>query len=685
MKGLSLWVFMLLVAAGRCAAYVGVQWPLQIILGSPNDYLYGIETNVVDGWSDALNTLYAASAIGDVCLECNGTMSATLTGALGRYSYTASSVAAAIVVIPKSLSTDEYISTLNAGTGFAPVSCSHIDAADPDGGGNNFQCNILATTAVLQAPSLLSSVSGAANASAVGFGASSFAGAQLDMTSPLTLTQLGASAAGLRTMSAVNVADTGVTVQDGNGLTGVAFSTFVHSDARVLSSPPCSGRNASLLLETVATQVVGGDIVYCYALENVDVILVTAWSVTGTWSGLNATDCYDAINAGAVTMTLVFPQDFDTTGTNPFSYALFSQGGSLLCAYGVFQTVDPSDANSNFAELAFAYGFPAANYLSCDPDAEPISWIVPYGQTSFNYSMTPCALPGGSCAIDGSVLYLNIDSARQNGTLQLAPNSNVEGLIGPGGSTDTCLWLQVNSTPGIEGDGAEAAANGVITKATSLMYNSAKGLNHQSDISACMANIEADIGSLTIFNALSAGMSAVAAGAGVNAFSPPAFIAQRGGLYRVFPILASLVEAVLVNIAPLVYLVALPQKGTSTHVVSWFDVDTNGNADYQTLDVFVATDVTMAGRATFYALQWVVLIVCVLLSAALVMYRWHIRPRGKSAQDAPVVTKVRLSDALCSDALESKFSVESLESARSTTQMLADAESLQRVRLAAHG
>ena len=669
--GLSVWVLLLLTAMGPSEAYVGVQWPLQVILGDANDYIFGIGATIVDGWSTALGSLYAASAELDVCQQCNGTMLATLTGSLGRYTYSASSVATAVVVYPKSLSSDNYIATLNGGTGLAPVVCAYNASV---GDSSAFLCNIMASTGTLQVPDLLSSITGTANVSSAGFGASPFAGTQLVVASPLTFTQLSATGAGLRNLSSVNELDFGVTVQDANGLTGVTMSSFVLSDKRVLTSPPCSQSNASLLLGSVATQIVGGDAVYCYNLVNGGVVLVTAWTGTGGWSGLTPTNCSDAILAGAVTMTMMFPRNFDTTGTSPFAYALFSRGGSLQCAYGIFQASDPSGNNNNWAELAIGYNFPSLNYSTCDQD-EIVEWSVPFGSGYLNYSITPCGMPGGSCDMSGSELYVNNDNQPLAGSLLLAPNNGSAALIGPGTPADTCLWLQVPPSSGVIGDGSQALASGVIGRATSLMYNSAQGLNHQSAISAGIANIEANIGSLTIFNSLSAGMSAIATGAGVNAFQRPAFLAQYHGLYRIFPLLASIAEAGFVNLATFTYAVALAHKGTSSQSVSWFDVDRNGGADYNTIDVFVATDLTLTGSANFHALQWVVLCLSMLLSAALVMYRWHFRPGRANPfimhvpdlEGAPSSDYfgVRPRNMPYSDAMESKASVGSLGSAGS--------------------
>ena len=673
---LLVWVVVLLVAVGQGEAYVGVQWPLQIILQDINDYIFGVDATVVEGWSGALSGLYRVNPQPDVCQQCNGTMSANLTASLGKYSYSASSVATAMIVFSKSLSSDEYVSTLNGGTGLAPVACAYNVSAGP-GGGDSYLCNILASTGALQAPGVFSSVSGTANASDAGVGASALAGHQLAVASPLTLTQLGSTGATFRTPSAIVVADAGVTVQDEDGLTGVSLSAFVLSDSRVLSSPSCSQRNASLVLGSLATQIVGGDAVTCYKLYGSDAILVTAWSSIGSWSSLTVTDCSAAISAGAVTAALVFPQNFDTTGDSPFAYTVFSKGGSVQCAYGIFQAVDPSFNNQNWAILALAYGLPPVDYSSCDPDAV-YSWNGPspaFEGGQLNYSMVACGMPGGSCALTGTVVYWNNDNQPLDGSLQLAPNTGDEALVSPGNPAATCLWLQVPPTPGVLGDGSQALANGLVARATPFMYSSAKGVNHQADINACVGSIQADIGSLTIFNALSSGTSAVAAGAGVNAFKAPRFLAERRGMYRIFPLLVSIIEIAFVNVGPITYAVALAHKGSSTQFASWFDVDRNGDADYNTIDVFVATNLIMTGRADFYALQWVVVVVAILMSSAFVTYRWHIVPASYAIGYAPQSLapapssefhlRVRPSTMPYSDALETKYSMGSLGSAGS--------------------
>ena len=680
---LSLWVFVLFAAIGQSEAYVGVQWPLQIILQDINNYVFNLDATIVEGWSAALSGLYDASAQSAVCEQCNGTMSAKLTAKLGKYAYSASSVASAITVYPKTLTSDEYINTLNGGTGLAPVVCAFNATGPTDGGGDSFLCNVLAATDALLVPDTFSSVSGIASVSNTGLGSSLLAGALLTVVSPLTLTQLGSTGAPFRTAVPVVNVNAGVTIRDEDGLTGVSLSTFVLSDSRVISSPPCSQRNASLLLGSPATQIVGGDVVYCGKLN--DVILVVSWGGIDGFGGINQTDCSAAVLQNAVTMTIVFPQNFDTTGTAPFAYALFSQSGSLLCAYGIYQSFSPSSENMNWAQLYFAIGFPVVDYTACDPTTYN-TWAL---NTGITYNITACGLKGGSCGMNGGLFYVNNDLQPLDGSLQLAPNNGSAALLGPADPTDPCLWLQVEPTPGVYGDGSQVLAIGVVTRATPVMYSSAKGVNHQAAVSACVSGIQSDIGSLTIFNALSSGTSAVAAGAGVNAFRAPGFIAQRRGMLRVFPVLVSMIEVAFVNVAPLAYAVALAHKGTSTQSVSWFDVDRNGASDYNTIDVFVATDITVMGRADFYALQWVVIVFAVLLSSAFVMYRWHIVPASYSAGYVPQSlagapsseynVRVRPNNTPYSDALETKYSVGSLGSAGS--QGLANADGLPGVQL----
>ena len=694
-EGLFLWVLVLFLTLGQSKAYVGVQWPLQIIFRNANSYIYGVDPLIIDAWTDALDggggSLYAASAEAEVCEWCNGTLSASLNATLGRYSYFASSVATAVAIYPKSLmSSDAYISSLYGATGLAPLVCSYSAGPVPDVRDpllvENAECNILASTSVLQAPGLFSSITGSANDSNDGLGASTLAGqVEMAFVSPMTLTQLGTTGAAYRTRLPVNMSDAGVTVQDEDGLTGTSMLTYLLSDNRTISSPSCSEINASLLLGSVATQIVGGDALYCFDLNGV--VLVTAWTGTGVWPGLTPTNCSDAILAGVATMTLVFPQNFDTTGQRPFAYALFSRGGSQQCAYGIFQTNNPSVNNANWALLYLLLDtFPSVDFSSCDVN-ETHAFTNAYG---LDYTISACGLPGRSCEMNGTLTYVNNDNQPLEGSLQFAPNSGNTSLIGPAAPTElnTCLWLQVSPSPGVYGDGSVEAAKGIIPRSTALMYNSGKGLNHQAEISAAIAGIQGDIGSLTIFNSLSAGMSAVAAGVGINAFKAPSYVSQHQKLYRIFPVIVSIVEAAFINVATLTYVVALARKGTSTQVASWFDVDFNGGADYTTVDIFVATDLTLTGRANFYVLQWVVLCLAILLSASFVMYRWHKRPEEPSVKGVADLEGAPSSDYKVemrpkylpySDALESKFSGGSLGSAGS--QGLTDADSLRGLQL----
>ena len=707
--GLNLWGLMLFMAVGNIEAYVGLQWPLQIILGDADSYIFGLDTTVVEGWSDALTGLYNASASAglDVCPQCNGTMSATLTAVTSqqRFSYSATSVASAVMVFPKALSeytTDTYINTLLGGLGLAPIACAPNASAVP-GESDSFLCNIVAAPSALQAPGNFSSASGTVNDTGTETVTGTLAGMGSSAVSPLTFTQLGTTGRAHRTLSPVDLVDAGVTVEDGDGLTGVAMSTSFLSDARVTDSPPCSNSNATLLLGSLATQIVGGDAVYCYDLYegNINVVLVTAWvGVAGhPMPPLAATSCSAALAAGAVTVTLVFPQFYaDVSATQPFVYALFSQGSSLLCAYGIAQTAGDADHNNNWAYWALADSFPYVDYMSCDPTETIPPWSVPWeNNTTLTYNMSACGLSGGSCAMSGSQVYVNNDPMYLEGSLQLAPMNGSAGQLGPAASTATCLWLPVEPTQAF-GSGSQALANSILTTATDLMYHSGKGIGHQQAVSAAIAGIESDIASLTIFNALSAGISGVAAAAGINAFAAPAFIARHRGLLRIFPILVSIVEAGFVNLAILAYMIALAHRGTSTQVASWFDVDRNVGADYLTIDVFVATGLTVSGKASYYHQQWAVLSVCMLVSAAFVAYRWHFKPAllalaavssnepGPGLEVAPsselLKVGIRPRHVPYSDAMESKFSVESLGMESGASQGLSDADGLPGLQLA---
>ena len=536
---------------------------------------------------------------------------------------------------------------------------------------NNFSCNILDSYSALQAPGLLSSTTGTSNAGeTAGSGSSAFAGAVTaagdgvqrvpSMVSPLTFVQLGTSGTGHRSLAGVNITDAGVNIQDGFGLTGVNMVTNVYSDNRVVSSPPCPC-NAALLLGSVATQIVGGDTAYCYDMtlsgtqnntqSDTNVVLVTAWESIGVNAGWPSTNCSAAISTGAVTLTFVYPQllytiasqsaAYDSSGT-PIAYAVFSKGGAVLCAYEILltsaeapssATVDDSDALSNAAQL-----FPAVDYSSCSP-TENVTWSGGFLGTLINaedyygYGATPCGqLDGVDCQSSFSKVYVNNNNAVLSGSLQLAPFTGNASLLMPSDPGDTCLWLYGSDVcdPGYPGgipdDASQLFAHQIINRATLLMYNSGMGMTAQPAVSACTAGIANDIGSLTIFLALSTGVSAIAAGVGVDAFEPPGFIAHHRGLYRIFPILTFIVEAAFINVATFTYSIALGNTGKSTHVVSWSDVDRNADADYETIDVFVATTLTLNGRASFYGLQWAVLCLSILLSTAFVMYRWHFKP-----------------------------------------------------------
>lgn len=124
--------------------YVGAQWVIQIILKNVNNYVYNLSSTIVNNWSDALTNENKYNQLNTPCELCNGTLIANITGKIGKYSYFSSIITSAIAAYPKVNSKDEYINTINSGTGLAPISCVLMLG--------DFYCNILASDAALLTP-----------------------------------------------------------------------------------------------------------------------------------------------------------------------------------------------------------------------------------------------------------------------------------------------------------------------------------------------------------------------------------------------------------------------------------------------------------------------------------------------------------------------------------------------------
>lgn len=190
-------------------------------------------------------------------------------------------------------------------------------------------------------------------------------------------------------------------------------------------------------------------------------------------------------------------------------------------------------------------------------------------------------------------------------------------------------------TPGVSGDGSNNFANGVIQTAVSLMYTNGRGINHKTEMASCINGINTDIGSFTIFNALSTGMTAVAAGIGVNAFGISLKMLYPSKMsIKVLRIFISIIEAAFVNIATIVYMVSFAHNGQYTHTVSWYDESMNNEADYTKYNLYVGTEVTIVGKADYYNLQWILLALAITISTALVMWRWHFADKSSTLRTA---------------------------------------------------
>ena len=89
MYGQIFGALVLLVAVGQSEAYVGLQWPVGLILEDADNYVYGLDATVIESWSAYLSTACGKAAEDKVqiCPQCNGTMSSLLTGRLGPYHY----------------------------------------------------------------------------------------------------------------------------------------------------------------------------------------------------------------------------------------------------------------------------------------------------------------------------------------------------------------------------------------------------------------------------------------------------------------------------------------------------------------------------------------------------------------------------------------------------------------------
>ncbi len=209
----------------------------------------------------------------------------------------------------------------------------------------------------------------------------------------------------------------------------------------------------------------------------------------------------------------------------------------------------------------------------------------------------------------------SLDSLQNNGTI-ITPNND-------GG---ICLWQQVQPSPGTSGDGSKNFANRIIQTSLSLMYTNGRGINHNTEVASCINGIKTDIGSFTIFNALSTGMTAVAAGIGVNAFGISVKMRYSSKMsIKILKIVISIIEAAFVNIATIIYMVSFAHKGQSTHTVSWYDESMNNEADYTKYNLYVGTEVTIVGKAEYYNIQWILLALAMIISTTLVMWRWHLR------------------------------------------------------------
>lgn len=574
--------------------YVGVQWVIQVLLRSANNYVYDISTTVVNSWSDVLTYEEKYNQQNTQCELCNGTIIANITGKIGKYSYSSSIVTSAIAAYAKVNSQDQYINTLNSGTGLAPISCVSNASTDVSSLGDLY-CNILASSAALLTPvndsyNTINFVYETGNNSKDNY---------TKIVSPLTLAQLAKDSKKYKKLVRINDSETGVNVEDGNGITDISLAAYIISDDRVIESKQCY--DASIMMGSIESQIVGGDRIHCMSWG--DTTLVAAWDALASFNSLNRTDCSTTTNNS---VTILFPGQYDTDGTNPFAYAVVTQNGFIKCTYGMYQSNDPEANNNNWAIL-YAFNTPLNGDLSSCVDS--LHWNTT--TKGMRYMMI---LEN----IQNTTMYIHqdtqsLDSLQTNGT-SITPNND-------GG---ICLWEQVLPSPGTAGDGSKNFAGGVIPTAVSLMYTSGRGINHETDVASCINGIQNDIGSFTIFNALSTGMTAVAAGIGVNAFRISLKILDPSKMsIKIIRFLISIIEAASVNIATIVYMVSLANRGKSTHTVSWYDESMNNEADYTKYNLYVGTEVTIVGKADYYNMQWVLLALAITISTTLVMWRWH--------------------------------------------------------------
>ncbi|GAQ83378.1 hypothetical protein KFL_001460050 [Klebsormidium nitens] len=261
-------------------------------------------------------------------------------------------------------------------------------------------------------------------------------------------------------------------------------------------------------------------------------------------------------------------------------------------------------------------------------------------QNTFGMRYTVGYLSPESAAAIADLAYLHFSPQSMLQLDGLVHVANSTKIMADPRSGDACLLKQRDPSEGIVGDGTVNLGSDLVKSLLALAIQSAYASNQGSTIAAARAQIVALLSRFTLNSALSNAVASIAAGYGVNAFKSrlPFLSDNKSWVTIVVRLAGSLVEALSVNVATIAYLWGLVAHRYEHATASWVHTSLNQVAAYESFTLLASTKVTLTGQVQRFEIQVAIILAAILISSALVMYRWHFATQAAEDRKGSVFT-----------------------------------------------
>eukprot|EP00243_Klebsormidium_subtile_P003290 TRINITY_DN16643_c0_g1_i1.p1 TRINITY_DN16643_c0_g1~~TRINITY_DN16643_c0_g1_i1.p1 ORF type:complete len:708 (-),score=77.89 TRINITY_DN16643_c0_g1_i1:312-2435(-) len=621
---------------------------IQQFLGDLKDPVTILDWQKVYRQQASLNTVLGKGRGRGECDGANGTLRFAAQGSLNGFAYRADTNATA--TMNKPLPPRKQGETSMVGTGMLPIVCAQT-RAEAAGGGvgamGGIECNVLFAQAMVKVglppanPADNTSYSSAqlldCGSQCQSFNDSfQFQSAATGIHLPLSYTQLYVEQAAQ--FSSLPL-DTETFIGEQNNplsLDNLQTAATLNAYVPLSNTPVCA--NTTSVVPSLSSYILGGTTAFCARWNGV-LVAMTWKGVLPEYNLMQEEDCAQLVGEQYFGLVM-YPQDFDTTGDEPFqSIYVFQRdapGGAaqLSCVYSMKQSVSPESNNWNWAQL-YSLG-ETRRYITgngdhvCGANGSYTTTSAGAAQNVYGMSYTVEYLPPESVATKNDnvqlrgLAFLHFSSQSMSQLDGWVNVANSTKIMADAKSGDTCVLKEREPSKVSTGAGSVNLANGLLRSLLALAMQSAYASNQGSTLAAARAQIVALLGRFTLISALNNALTSIAAGYGVNAFKTrlPCLLDKTWAIIAV-RVGVSLVEAISVNVAAIAYLWGLVAHRFERATASWVHTTLNQSFDYEDFTLVASTVVTLTGQVQHFAIQIAVILVAILISSGLVMYRWH--------------------------------------------------------------